>query len=374
MSSAAAFAPAAPVRGVLDFVAAVWRRIDRRSLAWGSVVLVGLIGLAGFGLATMVWDASTMAKLSRLTHTGLAALFVVVAVLAADEAVARGLRPLPTYTVAIVGAAVLGSFAGLELLPLFRLNYNQPRMSPLFAWVRRADVVIICSLVGGLATFAHVSRRNALAALGRQRDAEEARARAERRTLESELQALQARVEPGFLFDTLDRIRALYRVDAAVAGATLEDLIAYLRAALPHLRESASTLGQELELARAWLDIVGRPMAALQVEVETDPALAAARLPAMVLLPLVQRALSDAGGGAVSLRIGAAARGARLWLEVATSTAAFAGDRAGASDALGERLRALYAGRASLRAEAAPPGSRSELEIPLETTQEGSSR
>ena len=61
-----------------------------------------------------------------------------------------------------------------------------------------------------------------------------------------------------FLFETLDRIHALYRGNVGEASQMLEDLIVYLRAALPHLRESTSTVDKEATLVRSWLDIVGR--------------------------------------------------------------------------------------------------------------------
>jgi sensor histidine kinase YesM len=93
-------------------------------------------------------------------------------------------------------------------------------------------------------------------AADRMRAAELARTLSRRRTLESRLQAMQARVEPQFLFNTLAQVRELYERDAVVAGRVLDDLISYLRAALPHLRESSSTLGQEIALARAYLDIM----------------------------------------------------------------------------------------------------------------------
>src|SRR5258706_13310422 len=67
---------------------------------------------------------------------------------------------------------------------------------------------------------------------------------------------MQARVEPQFLFNTLAQVRELYEHDVAVAGRMLDDLMAYLRAALPHLRHSTSTLGQETALVQAYLDIL----------------------------------------------------------------------------------------------------------------------
>jgi sensor histidine kinase YesM len=76
----------------------------------------------------------------------------------------------------------------------------------------------------------YVNRRTARLAARRLYNAELARATSRRRTLESRLQAMQARVEPQFLFNTRAQVRELYVRDAGAAGRMLEDLIAYLRA------------------------------------------------------------------------------------------------------------------------------------------------
>ena len=67
---------------------------------------------------------------------------------------------------------------------------------------------------------------------------------------------MQARVEPRFLFNTLAQVERLYEIDAQRADRMLDDLIVYLRAALPQLRETTSTLSREIELAKAYLNIV----------------------------------------------------------------------------------------------------------------------
>ena len=178
-----------------------------------------------------------------------------------------------------------------------------PHLNDAHRVAHQLGIAIVCALVGGLATFVLVSRRTALAARQRQQEAERARALAQRKTLESQLQALQARVEPMFLFDTLERIRAAYREDAAVGSAMMEDLILYLRAALPHLRESTSTVAQELRLVRAWLDIVGRGARQWSVDLDAAASRANARLPALVLLPLVQCAVAGVGAAPMRLRL-----------------------------------------------------------------------
>ena len=83
--------------------------------------------------------------------------------------------------------------------------------------------------------------------------AELERARTERAALASRLKVMQARVEPELLFGVLSDVRRLYEREPAVADALLDDLIGYLRAALPQLRGEASTLGREVALAAAYL-------------------------------------------------------------------------------------------------------------------------
>ena len=68
-----------------------------------------------------------------------------------------------------------------------------------------------------------------------------------RQITEAKLQALQAQVEPHFLYNTLANVQALTEVDPAAANAMVGNLIQYLRASLPKMRENASTVEQEVE-------------------------------------------------------------------------------------------------------------------------------
>src|SRR5258706_8593840 len=74
-------------------------------------------------------------------------------------------------------------------------------------------------------------------------------------TAEAHLQALQAQVEPHFLFNTLANVKWLYRRDPESGRRMLDRLVDYLHAALPQVRQSTTTLEQELRLAQAYLDI-----------------------------------------------------------------------------------------------------------------------
>src|SRR5205814_8787937 len=73
---------------------------------------------------------------------------------------------------------------------------------------------------------------------------------------EAKLQALQAQVEPHFLYNTLASVQALTEVDPQRANQMTGHLIQYLRSALPKMRESVSTVAQEMELARDYLNIL----------------------------------------------------------------------------------------------------------------------
>jgi LytS/YehU family sensor histidine kinase len=154
----------------------------------------------------------------------------------------------------------------------------------------------------------------------------------------------------------------------------LEDLIAYLRAALPHLRESASTVRQELALARAWLEIMRRSVAGLDVSLVAAPEVEDARVPALVMLPLVQQALAGADREGIHLALSVGRHDDRLRVCIETSTRGFDTTCAEAIAPIEERLRALYGGEASSTTGLMPAGSRAVLELPLDTAPEAAAR
>ena len=77
----------------------------------------------------------------------------------------------------------------------------------------------------------------------------------ERRMFETELRLLQAQIEPHFLFNTLGNIASLIHSNPIAAEAMLQNLARLLRASLRRTRDSHSTLGEELEIISAYLDI-----------------------------------------------------------------------------------------------------------------------
>ena len=125
--------------------------------------------------------------------------------------------------------------------------------------------------------------------------------------LESRLAAMQAQVEPRFLFDSLVDIETLYAKQPAAAADLLDRLIIYLRAALPKLRGEGSTLAVEFELLQAYVGVVNALHGGLpRLAITLGDDCAAARFYPMLLLPLVQRAVRNPSGELPeSIRIGA---------------------------------------------------------------------
>ncbi len=76
------------------------------------------------------------------------------------------------------------------------------------------------------------------------------RSRLEKLALDARLDLLQAKIEPHFLFNTLAHVQALVESNSPCASATVQSLMACLRAAMLRLQEREPTLGDELTLVR----------------------------------------------------------------------------------------------------------------------------
>jgi hypothetical protein len=195
--------------------------------------------------------------------------------------------------------------------------------------------------------------------------------RMSRQVTEAKLAALQAQVEPHFLYNTLASVQALTEVDPGKASAMTGHLIQYLRNALPKMRESVSTVGQELELVRAYLNILQMRMGErLAFEIAMAPGLAEAPFPPLMLPSLVENAIKHGleplrEGGTVT--IAAEETNGRIRVSV-TDTGRGFGEAPGEGVGLAnirERLAALYGVEARLTLEANEPrGVHAILEVP----------
>lgn len=136
------------------------------------------------------------------------------------------------------------------------------------------------------------------------------------------LAELQSRIRPHFLFNTLNTALSLVRADPQRAEQVLEDLAELFRHALDDVRDSVS-LAEEVELAQRYLAIEQiRFGSRLRLSWSLDPAAAGARLPPLLLQPLVENAVRhgvepNIEGGRVHIQ--STVRHGMAWLTVSNS-------------------------------------------------------
>jgi sensor histidine kinase YesM len=243
------------------------------------------------------------------------------------------------------------------------------------SWVTRPSAIlsmvgtsVIVSTVLSVIFFWRERSAVAEAAVARERERSE---RIEREAALANLRALQAQIEPHFLFNTLANVASLVDADPAMAKRMLESFIRFLRASLAATRTESTTLAAEGELIAAYLDVLQVRMGsrlAYRVDIAED--LHAFTLPPMLLQPVVENAIRHGlepkvDGGLVELS--ARREGARVAIEVCDSGMGFAPTTRGGLGLtnLRDRLRLVYAGRAELSvAERPGGGTRVRLELP----------
>jgi hypothetical protein len=194
-----------------------------------------------------------------------------------------------------------------------------------------------------------------------------------RQVVEARMAAMQAQVEPHFLFNTLASIDHLIEVDPSRASRMQKNLISLLRASMPALRDSETNLGRELAVVRPYLEILKVRMEdRLQTEVNVSEGLHSADFPPMMLQSLVENAIKHGlepkpEGGRLTLD--AEVVHGKLAVTVADTgvgfgRAATAGTGIGLSN-IRERLKLIYGDQAELRiAENAPAGTRITIVVP----------
>ncbi|MBL8325238.1 MAG: histidine kinase [Rubrivivax sp.] len=225
----------------------------------------------------------------------------------------------------------------------------------------------------------------ALAALVRQREAfarEQAlafqleRSELERQAGDARLRLLQAQVQPHFLFNTLANVRALVNAGSPQAPQVLDHLIDYLRAAVPRLSAAATTLGDEAQLVRAYLELMRMRMPdRMHFTLDVDEAARGLACPPATLMTLVENAVrhgidpaEDGGGIDVQVRV----QGGRCRACVCDTGLGLQRSSSGGGGGLGtglsslrERLALAFGGDAHLRVSALEPrGVRAEVDFP----------
>lgn len=249
-----------------------------------------------------------------------------------------------------------------------------PQLTPAHAvWVLPAVIILFLSVTVLPVAIDLEVRHKAQASLL----AEAGKHLAERQMLEARLAALQGQIEPHFLFNTLANARALIHQDANQAGKMLNHLIAYLRAAMPDMRLTTTTLGQELDRAAAYLEIFQiRLGARFQFSVQATESVRRYLIPPLAVMSLVENAIKhgiEPQPGEVRIDIHADCSAGMLQIAVRDNGRGFQGELGSGVGLLNvqERLLALFGGQAELRLTPMETGGVSaELALPARTQEQ----
>jgi two-component system LytT family sensor kinase len=196
---------------------------------------------------------------------------------------------------------------------------------------------------------------------------------------ESELKALRAQINPHFLFNSLNTIADLIVTDPAKAETMTVLLAKVFRHVLLYSDRQLTAVSEEIDFLRTYLRIEEvRFGERLSVRMDVDPAVGGARIPSLILQPVVENAIKHGlapkiGPGHLHIRAGR--DGGFIKLEVEDDGIGFTdpamapeNERRGVGlKIIAERLKTLYQAGASLEFESVKAlGSRVTILIPLE--------
>lgn len=270
------------------------------------------------------------------------------------------------YYIVVSTAGVVGGFAVVLAFMDQETYYNWLRNPMWLATMTAASFVI--SIILSVIFFWRARHAQAEAELERQRLRAE---RVEREAVLANLRALQAQIEPHFLFNTLANVTSLVDADPAKAKRMLESFIRFLRASLGATRSEATTLADESELIAAYLDVLEIRMGSrLRYTIDVPADLHGFSIPPMLLQPVVENAIRHGlepkvDGGNVAFR--ARREGSDVVIEVSDTGVGFSSTTRGGVGLtnLRDRLRAIYGERATLAVrDNLPAGATVALRLP----------
>jgi two-component system sensor histidine kinase AlgZ len=230
------------------------------------VVLFVQIGVAVGGLAASAGALQWLTQMAMLAFPALAGTLLWLAAVCALKVVLSRAAPWQRATVAMALGGLMAVAGWSLLLPL--------GMADVEAWP-----IFITALAGvafAALVWVWLDQR---ARIAKPADAS------------ARLAELQSRIRPHFLFNALNTAVALVQIDPERAENVLEDLAQLFRVALAEVGSSV-TLAEEIDLAKRYLAIEQvRFGERLAVSWEIDPATSQARVPPLVLQPLVENAV-----------------------------------------------------------------------------------
>ena len=207
----------------------------------------------------------------------------------------------------------------------------------------------------------------------------------EKQLAEIRLQSLKAQIEPHFIFNTIAHLKSMIASDPKSAERMADELSDFLRASLQALRSDSTTVGSEMELARAYLEIAKLRMGSrVSSQIDMGADVANVKIPPLLVQTLLENAIQhgvEAKSTPSEIRLSADlqhddAGAKRLLVRVADTGRGFSQSSASGGSGIGlanirERLQSAYDGRATLRLSAnTPSGVIAEIELPVEQNSE----
>ena len=346
-----------------------WRAV----FGWRRVCTVAVICSSLYFLLNLSYETHTFHLPVRVYCTGLA-------VLLAFGLLEQWPRRLPTWLARwALQVIAVGVTVPVTVFLFYKLG-TAPGAPPFWDVPDRMNGFLFMVFSGTL-----VAPWTALAALLRQREAkvekqeiefELERSEMARQALDARMRLLTAQAQPHFLFNTLANVQALVEAGSPRAPRLLQSLTDYLRAAVPRLDGSANTLNQELELVRAYLELMQMRMPdRLTFDVRIGAGVHLLRCPPMTLLTLVENAVQHGidpseEGGSIVIRADLTGDG-RCRLSVTDTGVGLQATGRGMGTglaALRERLHWAYGASATLDlSEVEPHGVQAVIEFTVES-------
>ncbi len=294
--------------------------VRRGTVFWPLAILAGS--------AYAAWHASGMGAWSDWPGLAWRASFASLAAVTVGPLLATAVRycrlPRGIEAALIVLAILLGLSVGFAALAWTGAYHAQlmerysgdamnislfgKMMSRFLYTTFNASTIVLVFAGGGLALFYYFGESRRIAQHAERHQLE--RLRAERDAADMRLAVLQAQVEPHFLFNTLASVRSLIGTEPERAAQTVDALATYLRATLPRFRDAGieeATLDRQIEICTGYLELMKIRMAGrLQIRVEADATARATPFPPLILLTLVENAVTHGiepkpGGGTIAI-------------------------------------------------------------------------
>jgi signal transduction histidine kinase len=342
--------------------APVWRHLRQADWPLVPLILVGVL----FGVRVVGAQFYAYWNTWLTCFTGLLGAYVLAActrIVLQSVCFDNGIACWCVLVVAVINSWLLGN-----VFAYYIDHMGVPTAVSSLPWLGALAVSVLLVVPAEVAATRSRWARRA-AELEAQRMREET---TKRQLLEARLAALQGQIEPHFLYNTLANARALIRQDASAAEQLLHHLNQFLRSAMPDLRAQSTSLRQELERARAYLDIIRMRMGErLRFDIAASEEALACQIPPLSVMTLIENAIQHGiepkvDGG--SVRVTAVCAAGRLRIGVEDDGAGFQaelGDGVGLVN-LQERLAAMYGDAAELRLEpGADGGVCATIELPI---------